>query len=206
MAATPGQTDPGVSNWVSLHLVDSHLGGVSLNELNETASLSWWDLDVGDFTKALEERAQFVLGNVAGQSSNKDGSVVWVGELVHWLRSAVVTNWWCTHGVHTDLAGHSWTWTGLVLWGSSGNAHWTVAAVDALHLGQSALLIHLLRESDESVAAGEAVDGVGHDLGGFARWEARLEEGNQDVLVDLWSQVTNEDGELWGSVIPGITC
>lgn len=56
---------------------------MAMNKLDEAASLSGGDLDVGDFTKALEERAKFVLGNIARQASNEDRGVVRVGKLVH---------------------------------------------------------------------------------------------------------------------------
>jgi hypothetical protein len=203
LAAAPRQTDTRISNRIPLHLVDGHFSGMSLDELDKTASLSWWDLDIGDLAKALEERAELVLSDIAGQSSNENCGVIWIGELVHWLRSTVVTNWWSTHGVHADWSWHTgWSWPSLVLWGGRGDAHWAVSAVDTLHLSQGTLLIHLIRESDETVTARKAVDWVGHDLGRLARWEARLEEGNQDVFINLWSQVSDENGELWSTIIP----
>jgi hypothetical protein len=36
-------------------LVDGHLSRVAVDELDETAALARRNLDVGDFTKALEE-------------------------------------------------------------------------------------------------------------------------------------------------------
>jgi hypothetical protein len=206
LAAAPRQTDTRISNRIPLHLVDGHFSGMSLDELDKTASLSWWDLDIGDLAKALEERAELVLSDIAGQSSNENCGVIWIGELVHWLRSTVVTNWWSTHGVHADWSWHTgWSWPSLVLWGGSGDAHWAVSAVDTLHLSQGTLLIHLIRESDETVTARKAVDWVGHDLGRLARWEARLEEGNQDVFINLWSQVSDENGELWSTIILAVS-
>ena len=68
----------------------------------------------------------------------------------------------------------------LVLRGSGGNTHGAVATVDTLHLGKGALLVVLVGETDEPVATGHAADGVGHDLGGLARGEAALEQGNED--------------------------
>lgn len=113
-----------------------------------------------------------------------------------------------THGrVHASGAGHTHATavaanTGtFVLGGSGGNAHGAVAAVDTLHLGESALLVVLVGETDESVAAGHARDGIGHDLGGLARGETALEEGDEDVFVDLGAEVTNEDGVLGTTVI-----
>ena len=215
LGTSPGQADTRVTDWVALHLVDGHLRSVALDELNETTALSWWDLDVGDLAKALEKRAQLILSDVAGKTSNKDGGVVWVGELVHWLRSTIVAHWWGAHGVHArshvsshaaawHATAHSANWAAaarLVLWGSGGDTHWAVAAVDALHLGKSALLVALIGEANKSVAAGHAGDWVGHNLGRLARWEARLEEGDENVLVDLWAEIANKDGELWATVI-----
>lgn len=102
LRSAPGQTNTGVSDWVTLHLVDGHLSSMTLDELDETATFSWWDLDVGDFSKALEEGTQLILGNISGKTSNKDSCVVGIRELVHWLRSTVITDssWGSTHAVH----------------------------------------------------------------------------------------------------------
>lgn len=71
---------------------------MSLDELDETTALSWWDLDVGDFPEALEEGAQLILGYVSRETSNEDSGVVGVSKLVHGLRCPVVTQRWrCTH-------------------------------------------------------------------------------------------------------------
>jgi hypothetical protein len=66
---------------------------------------------------------------------------------------------------------------------------------------ESTLLFSLLTETDESVAARHATDGVRHDFGRFARLELVLEQGEEDVFVDIWSEVANEDRELWSAVI-----
>jgi hypothetical protein len=63
-----------------------------------------------------------------------------------------------------------------VLRGGSGDSHGTVAAVDSLHLYESALLILLVRETHEAVAARLAGDRVGHDLSRLAAGETSLEE------------------------------
>lgn len=208
LGATPRQTHAGVTDGVALHLVDGHLGSVALDELDETTALSRGDLDVGDFSEALEEGAELILGDVAGQATDEHSGVVGVGELVHGLGSTVEGHGGATHGrVHASGAGHTHATavaanTGtLVLGGSGGNAHGAVAAVDTLHLGESALLVVLVGETDESVAAGHARDGIGHDLGGLARGETALEEGDEDVFVDLGAEVTNEDGVLGTTVI-----
>lgn len=159
LASTPAQTDSRVSDRVALHLVDGHLGSVTLNELDETAALSWRDLDVCYFAKALEERAELVLGHVAGKTTNKDGSVVRVGELVHWLRLASERRhaiWLHVVAAHHLGVAHAHRgWTSLlvlVLGGRSRNPHGAVAAVDALHLGEGALLVRLVREANETIA------------------------------------------------------
>jgi hypothetical protein len=83
-------------------LIDGHLSGVALDKLNETAALSWRDLDVGNLAKALEERAKLVLGNITGQATDEDGGVVRIGELIHRLRCAIVTQWrGSTHAIHS---------------------------------------------------------------------------------------------------------
>jgi hypothetical protein len=182
---------------------------MTLNELDETAALARRDLDIGDLAKSLEERAKLILGDIAGQSTNKNGRVVGVGELVHRLRSTVEAHRWSTHGrVHTRGARHAHA-TGndtrtLVLGSSGGDAHRAVTAVDSLHLTQSALLIVLIGETNEAVSTRHAADGVGHNLGRLAGWEAALEEGNEHILVDLGTQVTNEDRVLGASVITTI--
>lgn len=214
LGASPGETDTGVSDGVTLHLVDGHLGGVALDELDEAAALSGWDLDVGDLSEALEEGAELVLSDVARQATDEDGGVVGVGELVHWLRSAVVADRGSTHGVHAGghVAAHGgtghtahgtrWSTTArLVLGGCGGDSHGAVATVDTLHLGESTLLVALIREANETVSTGHAGDGVSHDLGRLARWESGLEERDQDIFVDLWAEVTNEDRELRSAVI-----
>jgi hypothetical protein len=59
----------------------------------------------------------------------------------------------------------------------------------------------LIRETNESIATRHAGDGVGHDLSRLAWWETSLEEGNQDIFVDLWAKIANEDRVLWAAVI-----
>jgi hypothetical protein len=55
--------------------------------------------------------------------------------------------------------------TALVLGGRSTNAHGSVSTVHTLHLGESLLLVLLVGETNETVTARHAADGVGHDLG-----------------------------------------
>jgi hypothetical protein len=62
-------------------------------------------------------------------------------------------------------------------------------------------LVALVGEADETVTSGKAADGVGHDLGGLARVVLGLEEGHEDVFVDLWAEVADEDGELGTTVV-----
>ena len=96
LGATPGEADARVADRISLHLVDCHLCGVAVNELDETASFAGRDLDVGDFAESLEERAKLVLGDVARETANENSGVVGVSELVHGL-----------HGVETGIVGLS---------------------------------------------------------------------------------------------------
>jgi len=205
LTASPRQPNPRVTDGVALHLVDSHLGGVPLDKLNEATALSGRNLDVGDFSEALEERTELIFGNVTGQPSDEDGGVVGIGELVHRLRSTIVTHWRSTHGVHahrsSSTSRDSGGCTGTTLRCGGGNAHGTVAAVDSLHLRQGAVLVLLIREANESVSTRHSADGVGHDLGGLARREPRLEERNEDVFVNLGAKVTNEDGVLGTTII-----
>lgn len=212
LRATPTETYPRVANGVTLHLVDGHLGGVALDELDETTALARRDLDVGDFTESLEERTELILSDVAGETTNEDGGVVGVGELVHGLRSTVEAHGGSAHGgVHASRAGHTHTTTTghhtgtLVLGGGGGDAHGAVTAVDTLHLAQSTLLVVLVGEANKTVSTGHAADGVGHDLGGLARGETALEERNKDVFVDLGTKITNEDGVLRTTVVTART-
>ena len=89
----------------------------------------------------------------------------------------------------------------LVLGSGSADAHRSITAVNALHLGESTLLVCLIGEANETVATRHAADGVGHDLGGLARVVLGLEEGHEDVFVDLWTEVADEDGELGTTVV-----
>lgn len=82
LRTAPRQTDAGVANRVSLHLVDGHLSSVAVDELDKATALSRRDLDVGDLAEALEEGAELILGHVARQATNENSGVVGVGELV----------------------------------------------------------------------------------------------------------------------------
>ena len=231
LASTPTKANTRVSDRVTLHLVDGHLRSVALNELDETAPFTGWDLDIGDLAEALEERAQLVLSDVAGKTSNEDSGVVGVRELVHGLLLlAIERHWWSAHLlIHltraTGAAGasgaagtarhtsrhtarhatrHATTHgsrTALVFWCSSRDTHWSVTAINTLHFAQSTLLILLVGEADEAVATGHAGKRVGHDFCGLARWESALEQRNQNVLVDFRAEITNEDAEFRATVI-----
>lgn len=91
-----------------------------------------------------------------------------------------------------------------ILGGSRRYSHGSIAAVNALHLHQGALLILLVREADKSVSSRLACLLVGHDFGGLARREASLEKGNQDKFVDFVSKVSDEDGVLGAPVVTTI--
>jgi hypothetical protein len=210
LRAAPAEADARVADRVALHLVDGHLGGVALDELDEAAALSGRDLDVGNLAEALEEGTELVLGDVAGETANEHGGVVRVGELVHRLRSTVVAGHGRgTHGVHAHgvrAAGHaahtrSTSCAALVLGSRGTNAHRPVTAVYALHLTKSQLLVALVGKADETVASGQAADGVGHDLGRLARVVLSLEERHEDVLVDLGAKVADKDGKFGTTVV-----
>lgn len=85
LRTAPREADARITDRVTLHLINCHLRGVAMDELDKTAALSRRDLDVGDFTKALEERAKLVFSDVAGETTDEDGGVVRVGELIHGL-------------------------------------------------------------------------------------------------------------------------
>ena len=207
LAAAPAEADTRVTDGVSLHLVDGHLSSVALDELDETAALARRNLDVCYFAEALEERAELVFSDVAGKTTNENSGVVGVGELVHWLRSTVEAKRRSAHAIHADGAtGHTahGTRTGvlvLVLGSGSADAHRSITAVNALQLGESTLLVCLIGEANETVAARKTADWVGHDLGRLAAREAVLEDADEDVLVDFRAEITDEDGVLGATVV-----
>ena len=92
-----------------------------------------------------------------------------------------------------------------VLGSSRGDPHGPVAAVDTLHLDKGTLLVVLIREANEAVAAALARHGIGHDLGRLARREAGLEKGHKDVFIDLGAEIADEDGVLRTAVLTGST-
>lgn len=54
------------------------------------------DFDVGNFAKALEERAKFVLSAITRKASTKHGDLAWVIELIH--RHKLVHRYKLVHG------------------------------------------------------------------------------------------------------------
>jgi hypothetical protein len=227
LAAAPGQADARVADRVALHLVNSHFGRVSMHKLYEATSLARRDFDVSDFTKALEERTEFIFSDISREASNKDGGIVGVRELIHGLTTAttaaaaatspstIVAHRGGTHRVHAErpIAGllllhvHSGRTAGaatLVLGGGSRNAHWAVAAVDALHFAKRLLLILLIGKAHEAIATRHSADGICHDLGRLAGRVPVLEERHENEFGDLRAQVTDEDGELGTTVITAV--
>lgn len=91
-----------------------------------------------------------------------------------------------------------------VLGGGRRDTHGSVAAVDTLHLDQSTLLVLLVREANEAVAARLTRLLVRHDLGALARREPGLEQSNQNKFVDFVAEVANEDGKLGTSGVTSI--
>jgi hypothetical protein len=70
-----------------------------------------------------------------------------------------------------------------------------------LHLSEGALLVTLIGEANKTVSTRHAGNGVSHDFSALAARETRLEKWHQDVFVDLWSEVSDEDREFWSTVI-----
>jgi len=217
LRAAPGEADTRITDGVALHLIDGHLGGVALDELDKATALSGWDLDVGDLAEALEERAKLILGNIARQASNEDSGVVGVGELVHGLRRTVISHWRRgTHAVHTrrsHASTHStrhWhtsrsTTTRFVLWSGGRDSHRTVAAVNALHLREGSLLIRLVSKTNETVASRHAGDWVRHDLSGLARGEPRLKQRDQYVFIHLGAKIADKDRVFWTAIVTTVS-
>ena len=214
LRASPAEADARVTDGVALHLVDGHLGGVALHELDKTTALARRDLDVGNLAEALEERTELVLGDVAAESADEDSGIVRVGELVHGLGSAVVAHRRSAHGVHAHSraaallhihAARAAGATALVLGGRSTNAHRSVSTVHTLHLGEGLLLVLLVGETNEAVAARHAADGVGHDLGRLGGCVLVLEKLDKNELGDLGAEISNEDGVLGATLIAAIS-
>ena len=217
LGAAPAQANTGVADGVALHLIDGHLGGVTLNELDEAAAFAGRNFDVSNLAKALEKGAKLVLGDVAGQAADKDGGVIRVGELIHRLGLSVVAHWCSTHGIHAhrssttnSLAGHAhrsalMTSAGAArLRSSRRDSHRPIATVDALHLVEGTLLVLLIRETDKSIATRNAGDGIGHDLGRLAGREAVLKQRYKDELVDFRAEIAHKDGMLgWAFLTAG---
>ena len=208
LATTPAQPNSRIADGITLHLVDGHFRRVTLHELNEAAALPRRYLDVSDLAEPLEEGTELVFGHVPRESANEDGGIVRIRELVHRLGSAVVSNRRVSHGVHAyrALTRHRHaarsSCSRLVFGGCRRDPHRTVAAIDPLHLGESALLIPFIREADKTVTARHAADGVGHDLGGFARREPILEERDQDKLVHFRTKIADKNRVLRSTVVP----
>lgn len=85
LRTAPREANTRVTDGVTLHLIDRHLGGMAMDELDKAATLAGGDLDVGDVAEALEERAKLILGDIAGKATDEHSRVVGVGELVHGL-------------------------------------------------------------------------------------------------------------------------
>ena len=210
LRTSPAEADARVANWVALHLVNGHLGSVTLHELDEPASLAWRDLDVGDLAKALEERTELILGDVARKTTNKNSGVVRVSELVHGLRSAIVAHGGSAHRVHahtrtaaTLLHVHATRATGstaLVLGSRSANAHRPITTVDTLHLGKCLLLVLFVGEADKAVTARHTANRVRHDLGRLGGGVLVLEKLYEHELGDFGAKVADEDA-IFGTTL-----
>jgi len=242
LRSAPAESNSRVTNRIALHLIDGHFGSVSLDELDEAATLARRNLDVCYLAKSLEERSQLILGDVSREATHEDSSVVRVSELIHRLLTAVLaTHWWIIHGARarartgtraaavshvptlrttvrtavrasvTAVTATAWhahchvRGTTLVFWCSGRDSHGSVAAVDTLHLAESALLVGFVGEPNEAIASRHAGKWIGHDLGGLARWEPALEERDKDVFVDLGTEITHENAVFRSSVVSTIS-
>lgn len=208
LAASPRQAYARVANRIALHLVDGHFSRVALDKLDETTSFARRNLDIGNLAEALEERAEFVLGDIAGKATNEDGGVVWVSKLIHRLRGTIEAHGRGTHWIaHANVASHghaTWPRGGLVLRSGSGNAHRTVSAVDTLHLGQSTLLITFISEPDKSVATRHAGDWIRHDLRRFSGLELVLEQRHQNIFIDFRAKIAYKDRVFRATIITAL--
>lgn len=106
LRTAPREAHARIADGIALHLVDGHLRCMTMDELDEATALSRRDLDVGYLAKALEERAELVLGHIARESANEDGRVVGIRELVHLLPSRESSGRWLVRvelGMSTPL-------------------------------------------------------------------------------------------------------
>lgn len=76
---------------------------MAMNELHEAAAFAGGDLDVGDLAKALEEGTQLILSDVARQTTNEDGCVVRVRELIHRLHRTLLKTLLLVVGLHAPV-------------------------------------------------------------------------------------------------------
>src|SRR5947199_1650744 len=90
LAPSPRKSDSGVTNGITLHLVDGHFRCVTLYELDETAALAWRDFDVGNFAESLEERSKLILRDIARETADEDSGVVGIRKLVHRLLRTII--------------------------------------------------------------------------------------------------------------------
>jgi hypothetical protein len=184
---------------------------MAVDKLHETATLARRDFDVGDFSEPLEKRTKFILRDVSGEAADENSRVVGVGKLVHRLdwgvrgSLAVVGRRGTPHGAtgmarnrrhHGVRSGVTMAMAILVRTGLRSrrrDTHGAIAAINTLHLNQGTLLVLLIRETDESIAARLAGHRVRHDLRRLARGEAALEEGHEDKLIDLRAEIADEN-------------
>jgi hypothetical protein len=89
LRAAPREADAGVADGIALHLVDSHLRRVAVDELDKATALSRGNLDVGDLSESLEERPELILGDVTTEATDEDSRVVRIRELIHGLHGRI---------------------------------------------------------------------------------------------------------------------
>jgi hypothetical protein len=107
---TPGKTNTRISNGIALHLIDSHLSGMTMDKLDKATALARRNLDIGDLSEALEERTKFIFRDVAREATDEDRGVVRIRELVHRLDRVEVAAAVVVVRRHTPSThGTSWT-------------------------------------------------------------------------------------------------
>lgn len=170
-----------LTDLVSVHLVDSHLGALAVHKLHKSTSLARWNLDVSNISKHSKAVPELVLVTNSRETANKDSGVVGVVVLVRGvLRTArlhsreaiscgghthviVVVNVHVAHAAHATY-GHVASvrvvhvavvivvHAHLVLGCGHRDADGAAATIDALHLVKGTHLLTLVSESNKSIA------------------------------------------------------
>lgn len=169
-----------LTDLVSVHLVDCHLGALAVHKLDKAASLARRDLDVGNVSKHGEAVPELVLMADSRETANKDGGVVGIVVLARGvLRASRLNREAVSSGGHSHVVvhvhvGHAAHTANshvasvgvvhvvvvvivvvhahLVLGCGHRDADGAATTVDAWHLVKSTHLLTLVRESHKSIA------------------------------------------------------